>query len=153
MNLCSGVHLREIKVLILRYPKVVLKKIFNKLDRAQEVIRKCYFELENLGIVKFTEASSQTPDGLCFTGNKPEDDELYETETKLAIRFLEKKAKAENIDITDQALAYIAIRANTRVRDLEGALSRVVAYSELASEEITVNMVEDVLKDVYPEKK
>ena len=134
----------------MRYPKVVLKKIFNKLDRAQEVIRKCYFELENLGIVKFTEASSQTPDGLFFTGNKPEDDELYDM--LLNIRFLEKKAKVENIDITDQALAYIAIRANTRVRDLEGALSRVVAYSELASEEITVNMVEDVLKDVYPEK-
>ena len=134
----------------MRYPKVVLKKIFNKLDRAQEVIRKCYFELENLGIVKFTEASSQTPDGLCFTGNKPEDDELYDM--LLNIRFLEKKAKVENIDIPDEALAYIAIRANNRVRDLEGALSRVVAYSELASEEITVNMVEDVLKDVYPEK-
>ena len=134
----------------MRYPKVVLKKIFNKLDRAQEVIRKCYFELENLGIVKFTEASSQTPDGLCFTGNKPEDDELLDM--LLNIRFLEKKAKAENIDIPDEALAYIAIRANNRVRDLEGALSRVVAYSELASEEITVNMVEDVLKDVYPEK-
>lgn len=134
----------------MRYPKVVLKKIFNKLERAQEVIRKCYFELENLGIVKFTEASSQTPDGLCFTGNKPEDDKLYDM--LLNIRFLEKKAKAENIDIPDEALAYIAIRANNRVRDLEGALSRVVAYSELASEEITVNMVEDVLKDVYPEK-
>ena len=134
----------------MRYPKVVLKKIFNKLDRAQEVIRKCYFELENLGIVKFTEASSQTPDGLCFTGNKPEDDELFDM--LLNIRFLEKKAKTENIDIPDEALAYIAIRANNRVRDLEGALSRVVAYSELASEEITVNMVEDVLKDVYPEK-
>ena len=77
----------------MRYPKVVLKKIFNKLDRAQEVIRKCYFELENLGIVKFIEASSQTPNGLCFTGNKPEDDELYDM--LLNIRFLEKKAKAE----------------------------------------------------------
>ena len=36
----------------------------------------------------------------------------------LNIRFLEKKAKAEKIDIPDQALAYIAIRANNRVRDL-----------------------------------
>ena len=135
----------------MRYPKVVLKKIFNKLERAQEVIRKCYFELENLGIVKFTEASSQTPDGLCFTGNKPEDDKLYDM--LLNIRFLEKKAKAENIDIPDEALAYIAIRANNRVRDLEGALSRVVAYSELAGEKITANLVADALKGVYPEKK
>ena len=134
----------------MRYPKVVLKKIFNKLERAQEVIRKCYFELENLGIVKFTEASSQTPDGLCFTGNKPEDDELYDM--LLNIRFLEKKAKVENIDIPDEALAYIAIRANNRVRDLEGALSRVVAYSELAGEKITTNLVADALKGVYPEK-
>ena len=71
----------------------------------------------------------------------------------LNIRFLEKKAKAEKIDIPDQALAYIAIRANNRVRDLEGALSRVVAYSELAGENITANLVADALKGVYHEKK
>ena len=71
----------------------------------------------------------------------------------LNIRFLEKKAKAEKIHIPDQALAYIAIRANNRVRDLEGALSRVVAYSELAGEKITANLVADALKGVYPEKK
>ena len=71
----------------------------------------------------------------------------------LNIRFLEKKAKAEKIDIPDQALAYIAIRANNRVRDLEGALSRVVAYSELAGEKSTANLVADALKGVYPEKK
>ena len=90
------------------------------------------------------------PNGLCFTGNKPEDDELYDM--LLNIRFLEKKAKAEKIDIPDQALAYIAIRANNRVRDLEGALSRVIAYSELAGEKITANLVADALKGVYPEK-
>jgi len=130
-------------------PEGRLTKIFNKLDRAQEVIRKCYYELENLGVVKFTEASSQTPYGLCFTGNKPEDDELYDM--LLNIRFLEKKAKAENIDITDQALTYMVSHVGNNHRELEAALRRVVAYSELAGEEITVNMVEDVLKDVYPE--
>ena len=64
----------------------------------------------------------------------------------LNIRFLEKKAKAEKIDIPDQALAYIAIRANNRVRDLEGALSRVVAYSELAGEKITANAAPSIFK-------
>ena len=128
-----------------------LTKIFNKLDRAQEVIRKCYYELENLGVVKFTEASSQTPDNLCFTGNKLEDDELYDM--LFNIRFLEKKAKAENIDITDQALTYIVGHVGNGHRELEGALSRVVAYSELAGEKITTNLVAEALKEVYPESK
>ena len=132
-------------------PEGRLTMIFKRLDRAQEVIRECYKELETLGVVKFTETCTPKADSLCLTCDKLVDNELHDIETKLAIRFLEKKAKAEKIDIPDEALAYIAIRANNRVRDLEGALSRVVAYSELAGEEITVNMVEDVLKDVYPE--
>ena len=126
-------------------PEGRLTKIFNKLDRAQEVIRKCYYELENLGVVKFTEASSQTPDNLCFTGNKPKDDELYDM--LLNIRFLEKKAKAENIDITDQALTYIVSHVGNNRYELEGALSRVVAYSELIGENITSDLVANALKD------
>ena len=70
----------------------------------------------------------------------------------LNIRFLEKKAKAENIDITYQALTYIVSHVGNSHRELEGALSRVVAYSELAGEKITANLVADALKDVYPEK-
>ena len=126
-------------------PEGRLTKIFNKLDRAQEVIRKCYYELENLGVVKFTEASSQTLDNLCFTGNKLEDDELYDM--LFNIRFLEKKAKAENIDITDQALIYIVSHVGNNRYELEGALSRVVAYSELIGENITSDLVANALKD------
>ena len=130
-------------------PEGRLTKIFNKLDRAQEVIRKCYYELEKLGVVKFTEASSQTTDSLCFTGNKLEDDELYDM--LFNIRFLEKKAKAENIDITDQALIYIVSHVGNNRYELEGALSRVVDYSELVGENITSDLVANALKDVYPE--
>ena len=126
-------------------PEGRLTKIFNKLDRAQEVIRKCYYELEALGVVKFTEASSQTPDNLCFTGNKLEDDDLYDM--LLNIRFLEKKTKAENIDITDQALTYIVSHVGNNRYELEGALSRVVAYSELIGENITSDLVANALKD------
>ena len=126
-------------------PEGRLTKIFNKLDRAQEVIRKCYYELENLGVVKFTEESSQTPDSLGFTGNKLEDDELYDM--LFNIRFLEKKAKAENIDITDQALIYIVSHVGNNRYELEGALSRVVDYSELIGENITSDLVANALKD------
>ena len=82
---------------------------------------------------------------------QPEDDELYDM--LLNIRFLEKKAKVENIDITYQALTYIVIHVGNSHRELEVALSRVVAYSELAGEKITANLVADALKGVYPEKK
>lgn len=70
-------------------------------------------------------------------------------ESKIA--FLKKRIAAEHIEISNEVLAYIAIRVNNSARELEGALSRVVAYSELAGEKITINMVDDVLKDVYPE--
>lgn len=64
--------------------------------------------------------------------------------------FLEKRAKEENIDIPKEALAYIAIHANN-MREMEGALCRIVAYSELLNEKITMDLVCDALKDVYPE--
>ena len=48
-------------------------------------------------------------------------------ETRIAI--LRKKAKAENLDIPNEAMMYIANQIDTNIRELEGALIRVVAYS------------------------
>ena len=50
-------------------------------------------------------------------------------ETRIAI--LRKKAKAENLDIPNEAMIYIANQIDTNIRELEGALIRVVAYSSL----------------------
>src|SRR5690625_6873925 len=54
-------------------------------------------------------------------------------ETRIAI--LNKKAKAEALDIPNEVMLYIANQIDTNIRELEGALIRVVAYSR--SEEHT----------------
>ena len=69
-------------------------------------------------------------------------------ETRIAI--LRKKAKAENLDIPSEAMLYIANQIDTNIRELEGALIRVVAYSSLVNQDITVSLAVEALKDIMP---
>src|SRR5690606_18551506 len=69
-------------------------------------------------------------------------------ETRIAI--LRKKAKAENLDIPNEAMVYIANQIDTNIRELEGALIRVVAYSSLINEDITAHLAAEALKDIIP---
>ena len=69
-------------------------------------------------------------------------------ETRIAI--LRKKAKAENLDIANEALMYIASQIDTNIRELEGALIRVVAYSSLTNQDITTHLASEALKDIIP---
>lgn len=69
-------------------------------------------------------------------------------ETRIAI--LRKKAKAENLDIPNEAMVYIANQIDTNIRELEGALIRVVAYSSLINEDITSHLAAEALKDIIP---
>lgn len=69
-------------------------------------------------------------------------------ETRIAI--LRKKAKAENLDISNDAMLYIANQIDTNIRELEGALIRVVAYSSLVNQDITVHLASEALKSIIP---
>ncbi|CDN41534.1 MULTISPECIES: chromosomal replication initiator protein DnaA [unclassified Paenibacillus] len=69
-------------------------------------------------------------------------------ETRIAI--LRKKAKAENLDIPNEAMIYIANQIDTNIRELEGALIRVVAYSSLINEDISSHLAAEALKDIIP---
>jgi chromosomal replication initiator protein len=71
-------------------------------------------------------------------------------ETREAI--LRKKVKTDGIHIPDtQVLTTIASRVSTNIRELEGALTRVVAFSSLTGRPMTVELAEEVLKDVFPQ--
>ena len=71
-------------------------------------------------------------------------------ETRIAI--LRKKVKTDGIHVPDpQVLTFIASRVSTNIRELEGALTRVVAFSSLTGRPMTVELAEDVLKDVFPQ--
>ena len=71
-------------------------------------------------------------------------------ETRIAI--LRKKVKTDGIHVPDpQVLTFIAGRISTNIRELEGALTRVVAFSSLTGRPMTVELAQDVLKDVFPQ--
>ena len=71
-------------------------------------------------------------------------------ETRIAI--LRKKVKTDGIHVPDQqVLTFIAGRVSTNIRELEGALTRVVAFSSLTGRAMTVELTQDVLKDVFPQ--
>jgi chromosomal replication initiator protein len=71
-------------------------------------------------------------------------------ETRIAI--LRKKVKTDHIHIPDpKVLEFVAGRISSNIRELEGALTRVVAFSSLTGRPMTEELAQDVLKDVFPQ--
>jgi chromosomal replication initiator protein len=71
-------------------------------------------------------------------------------ETRIAI--LRKRVKTDGIHVPDpQVLTFIASRVSSNIRELEGALTRVVAFSSLTGRLMTVDLAQDVLRDVFPQ--
>jgi chromosomal replication initiator protein len=71
-------------------------------------------------------------------------------ETRIAI--LRKKVKTDHIHVPDpKVLEFIAGRISSNIRELEGALTRVVAFSSLTGRPMTEDLAQDVLKDVFPQ--
>ncbi|MBF0704975.1 MULTISPECIES: chromosomal replication initiator protein DnaA [Bacillaceae] len=72
-------------------------------------------------------------------------------ETRIAI--LRKKAKAEGLDIPNEVMLYIANQIDTNIRELEGALIRVVAYSSLINQDMNADLAAEALKNIIPSSK
>lgn len=72
-------------------------------------------------------------------------------ETRIAI--LRKKAKADGLDIPNEVMLYIANQIDSNIRELEGALIRVVAYSSLSNKDINADLAAEALKDIIPSSK
>ena len=72
-------------------------------------------------------------------------------ETRCAI--LKKKAEERRIAVPDEVLEIIAKNISTNVRDLEAALLKLVAYSELVRKGITLEIAQHQLKDVFSQSK
>ena len=67
-------------------------------------------------------------------------------ETRLAI--LQKKAESEPIEVPPEVLEYIADLVKENIRQLEGALNRVVAYASLNRVKLTLELAREVLADL-----
>lgn len=71
-------------------------------------------------------------------------------ETRIAI--LKKKADVENLTIPNEVMVYIASKIKSNIRELEGALIRIVAYSSLTNREVSVDLATEALKDIISNK-
>ncbi|MFN3550855.1 MAG: chromosomal replication initiator protein DnaA [Endomicrobiia bacterium] len=71
-------------------------------------------------------------------------------ETRVAI--LKKKGEEENINIDENILLYIASKLKSNIRELEGFLKRVTAYSALTKQQIDMNLVKQLMAELLPEE-
>lgn len=69
-------------------------------------------------------------------------------ELEMRIAILKKKAAVENINISDDVCFLIAKNLRSNVRELEGALNRVIAYAGFHGKEITLEVAKDALRDI-----
>ena len=69
-------------------------------------------------------------------------------ETRIAI--LRKKALAENLNVPAEVINFIAEKIPSNIRQLEGALTKLVAFSTFTKKELSVSLSRDVLKDIIP---
>ncbi len=74
------------------------------------------------------------------------DIQVPDFETRIAI--LRKKAELDNLDIPTDVLHFIAKNIKSNIRELEGALIRIVAYSSLTNNSISVELANEALKDI-----
>ena len=74
-----------------------------------------------------------------------------DVDTRVAI--LREKTIQENISVPDDVLQLIAGKIDSNIRELEGCLTKLVAYSSLTREPITIDLCEQALKDVFSNTK
>ncbi len=69
-------------------------------------------------------------------------------ETRIAI--LRKKAQTENLNIPDEVIDFIADKIPSNIRQLEGALNKLIAYSTLTKSNLSTSLAQEILKDIIP---
>jgi len=71
-------------------------------------------------------------------------------ETRIAI--LKRNVEAQHLDVPDEVLSFVADRVSSNIRELEGALIRVIAFSSLTRNTVDLELARSVLKDIFPER-
>jgi chromosomal replication initiator protein len=74
-----------------------------------------------------------------------------DVDTRVAI--LREKTMQENISVPDDVLQLIAGKIDSNIRELEGCLTKLVAYSSLTKEPITIDLCEQALKDIFDQRR
>ena len=74
--------------------------------------------------------------------------DLHATTFELRISILEAKAAAAAVNVAPKVLEFLAHRIASNVRELEGALNRLIAHANLFGREITIETTQEVLHDI-----
>ena len=74
-----------------------------------------------------------------------------DVETRIAI--LRNRALLDNLDVDDEIIQFIAEHVVSNIRELEGSLTRVVAYSQLRRRPLTLDLTVEALRDLLPDVK
>lgn len=69
-------------------------------------------------------------------------------ETRIAI--LRKKAQLESLEVPNEVMLYIATNIQSNIRELEGALTRTVAFSKVKNQPITMDVATEALQEILP---
>lgn len=76
--------------------------------------------------------------------------DIQEPDIETRIAILRKKAESEGILVPNEVTVFIANHAKANIRELEGSMLRVIAFASLTQQEITLELVKEVLKDSLP---
>jgi chromosomal replication initiator protein len=71
-------------------------------------------------------------------------------ETRIAI--LKRKIAGEELSVPEDVISFIADRVSSNIRELEGSLIRIIAFSNLTRHSIDLELATSVLKDIFPER-
>jgi chromosomal replication initiator protein len=71
-------------------------------------------------------------------------------ETKVAI--LRRKAEVEQLHLPDEVALFIARQVRSNIRELEGLLNRVLAFSSLTGKPLSLELAKETLKDILPQE-
>jgi chromosomal replication initiator protein len=76
--------------------------------------------------------------------------DIQEPDLETRIAILRKKAESEGILVPNEVTLFIAHHVKANIRELEGSMLRVIAFASLTRQEISLELVKEVLKDALP---
>lgn len=78
--------------------------------------------------------------------------DLQPPDIEMRLAILKKKAQIMNVVLPDDIINFLATRIRTNIRRLEGALIRVASYASLTGKRLTIEVVENLLREILHEE-
>lgn len=74
--------------------------------------------------------------------------DIHPSTYELRLGILQSKARNMGMQISAKVLEFLAFKITSNIRELEGALNRIIAHATLVGRELTIDVAQDVLKDL-----